>query len=174
MSIRVSGSASRKSQNLKESYKPSQILASSDSLKLVRSNDAHHVVRRSLLNNLSKLRTPHTSYSSMQPWGSRRTGKKLLVLDLDQTVCDCSPYPTDKISNQDRRPYLTKFLNTVYEFYDIVIWSATDKLVVLDKIQQLKLYSERSKLLFHLDIDDMLKIKMPIKGKLTETCVSSF
>lgn len=174
MSILVLGSASRKSENLKEVYTPSQISAGGDNLKLMRSDYRRQSIKRTLLNNLANRARPHTTHSNMQPWGSRRTGKKLLVLDLDQTVCDCGPHLKGKVSAEERRPYLTKFLNTVYEFYDIVIWSATDKLVVLDKIHRLKLFSERSKILFHLDLDDMLIIKLPIKGKLKETRVSSF
>lgn len=52
-----------------------------------------------------------------------REGKKLLVLDIDYTLFDHrSPAETGA---ELMRPYLHEFLESAYEDYDIVIWSAT-------------------------------------------------
>ncbi|OZJ03649.1 hypothetical protein BZG36_03935 [Bifiguratus adelaidae] len=52
-----------------------------------------------------------------------RDGKKLLVLDLDYTLFDCKS-PAGHISEL-MRPGMHAFLTSVYEYYDIVIWSQT-------------------------------------------------
>jgi ubiquitin-like domain-containing CTD phosphatase 1 len=71
-----------------------------------------------------------------------RQGKKLLVLDIDYTLFDHrSPAETGA---ELMRPYLHEFLTTVYEHYDIGIWSATSmkwieskmKLLGIDNISQ--------------------------------------
>ena len=52
-----------------------------------------------------------------------RAGKKLLVLDIDYTLFDLgsSAEQPDELA----RPYLHEFLTGCYQFYDIMIWSAT-------------------------------------------------
>jgi hypothetical protein len=53
-----------------------------------------------------------------------RPGKKLLVLDLDHTILDFSS--RDNVSPaQMKRPFMDCFLETMYESYDIGIWSQT-------------------------------------------------
>ena len=55
-----------------------------------------------------------------------RLGKKLLVLDLDHTILDFSSKENIH-PDQMKRPYMDLFLETMYESYDIAIWSQTVK-----------------------------------------------
>ena len=52
-----------------------------------------------------------------------RTGKKLLVLDIDYTIYDCKS--TAETISQLMRPHLDEFLVEVYKHYDICFWSQT-------------------------------------------------
>jgi len=54
---------------------------------------------------------------------SRRSGKKLLVLDLDFTLFDMHSSSSNFLSL--KRPFTDEFLTAVYPFYDIIIWSQT-------------------------------------------------
>lgn len=64
-----------------------------------------------------------------------RPGKKLLVLDIDYTLFDHrSPAETGA---ELMRPYLHEFLTTVYEHYDIGIWSATSMKWIESKMKLL-------------------------------------
>lgn len=64
-----------------------------------------------------------------------RPGKKLLVLDIDYTLFDHrSPAETGA---ELTRPYLHEFLTTVYEHYDIGIWSATSMKWIESKMKLL-------------------------------------
>ncbi|KAH8917436.1 ubiquitin family proteint [Atractiella rhizophila] len=55
-----------------------------------------------------------------------RPGKKLLVLDLDYTIMDVKMWNDPSAVALDfARPYLKEFLEYVYPYYDIVIWSQT-------------------------------------------------
>ena len=64
-----------------------------------------------------------------------RPGKKLLVLDIDYTLFDHrSPAETGA---ELTRPFLHEFLTTVYEHYDIGIWSATSMKWIESKMKLL-------------------------------------
>ncbi|GAA5922874.1 uncharacterized protein JCM15063_003454 [Sporobolomyces koalae] len=70
-----------------------------------------------------------------------RSGKKLLVLDLDGCILDTSLWKETNFSTQMfMRPYLHDFLRFISPHYDIIIWSQTSwrwleqKLVELDVI----------------------------------------
>ena len=52
-----------------------------------------------------------------------RPGKKCLVLDIDYTLFDMKSVA--ERPDELARPFLRHMLSTVYQHYDIVIWSAT-------------------------------------------------
>ncbi|OCF43570.1 HAD hydrolase, family IIID [Kwoniella heveanensis CBS 569] len=55
-----------------------------------------------------------------------REGKRLLVLDLDYTIVDTKPLISGALpSDECARPGLHEFLEQVYPYYDIAIWSQT-------------------------------------------------
>jgi ubiquitin-like domain-containing CTD phosphatase 1 len=66
-----------------------------------------------------------------------RQGKKCLVLDIDYTLFDLgsSAERPDELA----RPYLHEFLTACYEYYDIIIWSATSIKVGTATLPQLVL-----------------------------------
>lgn len=64
-----------------------------------------------------------------------RQGKKLLVLDIDYTLFDHRSAAESGIELM--RPYLHEFLTTVYEHYDIGIWSATSMKWIESKMKLL-------------------------------------
>lgn len=51
-------------------------------------------------------------------------GKKCLVLDIDYTLFDLNS--SAEHPDELARPYLHEFLTACYEYYDIIIWSATN------------------------------------------------
>lgn len=64
--------------------------------------------------------------------GRSRTGKKLLVLDLDLTLCHY--VRRGRRFNITSRPYLHFFLKEAYKIYDIIIWSATKRTALKNKL----------------------------------------
>lgn len=52
-----------------------------------------------------------------------RPGKKLLVVDIDYTIFDLGS--TAERPDELARPYLHEFFASCYEFFDLMIWSAT-------------------------------------------------
>ncbi|KAL0946814.1 hypothetical protein HGRIS_012983 [Hohenbuehelia grisea] len=94
-----------------------------------------------------------------------RPGKRLLVLDIDYTILDTKPLTTGSLPPAEcARPRLHEFLEAIYPYYDICIWSQTSwvwletKLVelgmiganrnyqisfVLDKTSMFTVFSER-------------------------------
>ncbi|CAK4464541.1 hypothetical protein Ae201684P_022444 [Aphanomyces euteiches] len=64
-----------------------------------------------------------TEISLINPF---RCGKKLLVLDLDHTLMDITATKDASISiDRFRRPFMHEFLTTVWQKFDIGIWSQT-------------------------------------------------
>lgn len=52
------------------------------------------------------------------------TGKKLLVLDIDYTILDTKPLTSGSLPPEEcARPKLHEFLEAIYPYYDICIWS---------------------------------------------------
>jgi len=92
-----------------------------------------------------------------------RPGKKLLVLDIDYTLFDHR-------SNAERavelmRPYLHDFLALAYEFYDIVIWSATGMRWIEAKMKELGVTTNpRYKIAFFMDHGAMITVHTPHYG----------
>lgn len=68
-----------------------------------------------------------------------RPGKRLLVLDIDYTLFDHRS--TAETGAELMRPYLHEFLTTVYEHYDIGIWSATSMKWIESKMKLLSIES---------------------------------
>ena len=66
---------------------------------------------------------------------SKDAGKKCLVLDIDYTLFDHRS--TAERASELARPHLHQFLTAAYEFYDIIIWSATSMKWVEEKMVQL-------------------------------------
>ncbi|KAJ8581039.1 HAD-superfamily subfamily IIID h [Rhizopogon salebrosus TDB-379] len=55
-----------------------------------------------------------------------REGKRLLVLDIDYTILDTKPLTSGSLPSAEcARPGLHEFLETIYPYYDICIWSQT-------------------------------------------------
>eukprot|EP00879_Flechtneria_rotunda_P025810 GHRR01027457.1.p1 GENE.GHRR01027457.1~~GHRR01027457.1.p1 ORF type:complete len:318 (+),score=104.28 GHRR01027457.1:538-1491(+) len=64
-----------------------------------------------------------------------RPGKKCLVLDIDYTLFDLNS--SAERPDELARPYLHEFLTACYEYYDIIIWSATSMKWVEVKMREL-------------------------------------
>ncbi|KAJ7632993.1 HAD subfamily IIID h [Roridomyces roridus] len=67
-----------------------------------------------------------------------RQGKKLLVLDIDYTILDTKPLTSGSLPPAEcARPRLHEFLEAVYPFYDICIWSQTSWVWLETKLVEL-------------------------------------
>ncbi|TEB36442.1 HAD-superfamily subfamily IIID h [Coprinellus micaceus] len=67
-----------------------------------------------------------------------RPGKKLLVLDIDYTILDTKPLTSGSLPPREcARPYLHEFLEALYPFYDICIWSQTSWIWLETKLVEL-------------------------------------
>lgn len=92
-----------------------------------------------------------------------REGKKLLVLDIDYTLFDHrSPAETGA---ELMRPYLHEFLTVAYQYYDIVIWSATGMRWIEEKMKLLGVASHTDyKIWFYLDSNAMISVHTAKRG----------
>ncbi|XP_033757287.1 ubiquitin-like domain-containing CTD phosphatase 1 [Pecten maximus] len=92
-----------------------------------------------------------------------REGKKLLVLDIDYTLFDHRSVA--ETANELMRPFLHEFLQSAYEDYDIVIWSATGMKWINVKMKELGVTDNPSyKITFHLDSSAMISVHTPKYG----------
>ncbi|XP_056004747.1 ubiquitin-like domain-containing CTD phosphatase 1 isoform X2 [Ostrea edulis] len=92
-----------------------------------------------------------------------REGKKLLVLDIDYTLFDHRSVA--ETANELMRPFLHEFLQSAYENYDIVIWSATGMKWIEVKMRELGVTSNTNyKICFMLDHLAMISIHTPKYG----------
>ncbi|KAF8892432.1 HAD-like domain-containing protein [Infundibulicybe gibba] len=67
-----------------------------------------------------------------------RPGKKLLVLDIDYTILDTKPLTSGSLPPQEcARPRLHEFLEAIYPYYDICIWSQTSWVWLETKLVEL-------------------------------------
>ncbi|TRM59287.1 HAD-like domain-containing protein [Schizophyllum amplum] len=67
-----------------------------------------------------------------------REGKKLLVLDLDYTILDTKPLTSGSLPPEEcARPGLHDFMEKVYPYYDICIWSQTSWIWLETKLVEL-------------------------------------
>ncbi|KAJ1662501.1 hypothetical protein IW140_005476 [Coemansia sp. RSA 1813] len=94
-----------------------------------------------------------------------RTDRKLVVLDLDHTILDCSNTTGNAVDMA--RPGLHEFLSAVYPHYDIIVWSQTKWFYVESKMTMLGMLTHpRYKLVTALDISSMIYVDMRYKGKV--------
>ncbi|TFK42462.1 HAD-like domain-containing protein [Crucibulum laeve] len=67
-----------------------------------------------------------------------RPGKKLLVLDIDYTILDTKPLTSGSLPPAEcARPRLHEFLEAIYPYYDICIWSQTSWIWLETKLVEL-------------------------------------
>ncbi|RXW22313.1 hypothetical protein EST38_g3536 [Candolleomyces aberdarensis] len=67
-----------------------------------------------------------------------RPGKRLLVLDIDYTILDTKPLTSGSLPPSEcARPYLHEFLEAIYPYYDICIWSQTSWIWLETKLVEL-------------------------------------
>jgi len=97
-----------------------------------------------------------------------RPGKRLLVLDIDYTILDTKPLTSGSLPPAEcARPGLHEFLEAIYPYYDICIWSQTSwrwleaKLVELEMIGSTKNYQ----ISFVLDKTTMFTVFSERKGQ---------
>lgn len=92
-----------------------------------------------------------------------RPDKKLLVLDIDYTLFDHRT--TAQSGAELMRPFLHEFLSAAYEYYDIVIWSATGMKWIEEKMKLLGVTTHPSyKIAFYLDSSAMISVHIPKYG----------
>ncbi|KIY66317.1 HAD subfamily IIID h [Cylindrobasidium torrendii FP15055 ss-10] len=69
-----------------------------------------------------------------------RPGKKLVVLDIDYTILDTKPLTSGALPPAEcARPGLHEFLELIYPYYDICIWSQTSWVWVETKLVELQM-----------------------------------
>ncbi|KAF2895349.1 hypothetical protein ILUMI_10824 [Ignelater luminosus] len=110
----------------------------------------------------SATRSPRTSHprvlrrrNYMKVVGKPRQGKKLVVVDIDQTIYDRDV----SAENLSGRPYFQEFLAQIYQEYDIAVWSATDMRSLEYKLCVLGIDRHPDyKLLFYLDVRSTVSI----------------
>ncbi|PCH37715.1 HAD IIID h [Wolfiporia cocos MD-104 SS10] len=89
------------------------------------------------LRNQRKVRE-HTQKLKINIIHPLREGKRLLVLDIDYTILDTKPLTSGALPPSEcARPRLHEFLEAVYPFYDICIWSQTSWIWVETKLIEL-------------------------------------
>ena len=94
-----------------------------------------------------------------------RSGKKLLVLDIDYTLFDHRSVAEN--ANQLMRPFLHEFLASAYLDYDIAIWSATGMKWIEVKMRELGVSRHPDyKIVFYIDSAAMISIHTADYGLL--------
>ncbi|XP_037949082.1 ubiquitin-like domain-containing CTD phosphatase 1 [Teleopsis dalmanni] len=92
-----------------------------------------------------------------------RDGKRLLVLDIDYTLFDHRS--AAESGAELMRPYLHEFLESAYEHYDIVIWSATGMRWIEEKMRLLGVTTNTNyKIMFYLDSNAMISVHTSDRG----------
>nr|CAG4641056.1 EOG090X0A5K [Eulimnadia texana] len=100
-----------------------------------------------------------------------RPGKKLLVLDIDYTLFDHRSVA--ETGNELMRPFLHEFLESAYEDYDIMIWSATSMKWIEEKMKLLGVASNpKYKIVCYLDYLAMVKPLGFVWGKFPDVYTS--
>jgi len=112
-----------------------------------------------------------TSINVMNPLDPK---KKLLVLDLDNTLFDFSGRRKTMSLADTMRPGLVEFLGNVYQHYNIVIWSATDwKWLEIKLIEFGLIPHVNFSFCFVLDKSCMFAVKSKRKGVMVEHTVKA-
>ncbi|KAJ2847484.1 hypothetical protein IWW36_003837 [Coemansia brasiliensis] len=87
-----------------------------------------------------------------------RPGRKLLVLDLDFTLLDCNPHSGNMMNMA--RPGLHDFLTATYEYYDFIVWSQTNWVVLESKMTILGMLTHPSyRIVTALDASTMISVR---------------
>ncbi|KAI0690580.1 HAD IIID h [Cytidiella melzeri] len=87
--------------------------------------------------NLRKIKE-HTAKLKVDVIYPLREGKRLLVLDIDYTILDTKPLTSGALPPHEcARPRLHEFLEAVYPYYDICIWSQTSWVWLETKLVEL-------------------------------------
>jgi len=97
-----------------------------------------------------------------------REGKHLLVLDLDYTLMDTKPLTSGALPPKEcARPGLHEFLEAVYPYYDLVIWSQTSWVWLETKLVELEMVGsdKNYKIAFVMDKRPMFKVFTRREGK---------
>ncbi|KAJ6525503.1 HAD subfamily IIID h [Mycena vulgaris] len=97
-----------------------------------------------------------------------REGKKLLVLDIDYTILDTKPLTSGSLPPAEcARPRLHEFLEAIYPYYDICIWSQTSWIWLETKLVELGMIgSDRNyQISFVLDKTPMFTVFTERDGK---------
>jgi len=97
-----------------------------------------------------------------------RSGKKLLVLDIDYTILDTKPLLDGSLPPMEcTRPYLHKFLEEIYPHYDICVWSQTSWVWLEAKLHEIGMIggAQTYKVNFVLDSTCMFKVFSSRDGK---------
>ncbi|KAF8205726.1 HAD subfamily IIID h [Mycena galopus ATCC 62051] len=97
-----------------------------------------------------------------------RPGKKLLVLDIDYTILDTKPLTSGSLPPREcARPRLHEFLEAIYPYYDICIWSQTSWIWLETKLVELEMIgSQRNyQISFVLDKTPMFTVFTERDGK---------
>jgi len=98
----------------------------------------------------------------------------LLVLDLDNTLFDFSGRKKTYSLAETMRPGLVEFLGIVFQFYNIVIWSATDWKWLEIKLIEFGLIPHPNFCFsFVLDKSCMFTVKSKRKGEMIEHTVKA-
>lgn len=90
-----------------------------------------------------------------------REGKRLLVLDLDYTILDTKPLTSGALPPSEcARPGLHEFLEAVYPYYDICVWSQTSWIWLETKLSELGMVGadKEYKIAFVLDKKPMFTV----------------
>ena len=100
----------------------------------------------------------HTSEVQIHFITPPRVSKKLCVLDLDKTILDFTSKDESVSVSDMKRPHLDHFLSTIWEHYDIAIWSQTSWRWLELKLHELNLCNrEEFSLCFCLDKSSMFR-----------------
>jgi len=97
-----------------------------------------------------------------------RPGKKLLVLDIDYTILDTKPLTSGILPPAEcARPLLHEFLEAIYPYYDICIWSQTSWIWLETKLVELGMIgsSRNYEISFVLDKTCMFTVFTERDGK---------
>ncbi|EIN07108.1 HAD subfamily IIID h [Punctularia strigosozonata HHB-11173 SS5] len=98
-----------------------------------------------------------------------RPGKRLLVLDIDYTILDTKPLTSGALPPTECiRPGLHEFLEAVYPFYDIVVWSQTSWIWLETKLVEIGMLGDERrnyKISFVLDKTCMFTVFSKRHGK---------
>ncbi|KAI0934560.1 hypothetical protein AcW1_006045 [Taiwanofungus camphoratus] len=103
-----------------------------------------------------------------------REGKRLLVLDLDYTILDTKPLTSGALPPREcARPRLHEFLEAIYPYYDICIWSQTSWVSLETKLVELGMLGggRNYQISFVLDKTSMFTVFSTREGKHFEHSV---